>query len=280
MSAEIFGKVAFLKALQREYQYRLGHLFEEEIFYRTPYFLALQLPLEDPTIKIPCRCTVCDARLLALSQELKQQKGDHQACPIQPRDLRAALNDAVGYPRYNALTFPLIWGPYTGVELMEIRANLIVQENSFREMSLPEHKTLFKAFLNSAVLCVAKPKYEARNRSRDVVGRNESFQLPIDYRMAQPFDGIDTSGSKSLEYDETQFLEDTGSGGSARRASSDPETETATNIGGNVMTFAQRKHRANFFFYQRKGKECITLMRDLTDPLGFAYNSRFVELQS
>jgi len=254
MTAEIMGKVAFLKALQREYQYRLGTLRKSHVFYRKPYFLALQLPEETP---IPCHCDACQTRLRELSQETKSPTDENEiAIKSKAKDLRAALNRAVAYPRYSALTFPFIWGPYTAVELLEIRANLIVQENSFRKMAMSEHNIILNAFLNAAVLRVAKPRYKFRNVMREVLDKNKSFSLPIDYRMAQPFDRIDASGSKSMEFSETTSLEDMGQPGTSERT----------------------ERWANCFFYQRPGKQHITLMRDLTDPVGFAYKSSFDKL--
>jgi hypothetical protein len=267
MTAEIIGKVAFLKALQREYQFALGTLIKRQVFYRKPYFLTLQLPLYT---KAPCTCEECKTRIKALSE---QTYLDSKA-PKQ-RDLRAVLNVAVGYPRYNALTFPLIWGPYTAVELLEIRANLIVQENSFRDMALKEHTTVLNAFLNAAVLRVAKPKYKVRNLWRKLVQKNESFALPIDYRMAQPFDSIDASGSKSMEFDQTHPLEDAGNPFSSMQYPS-KETEFL----GISDPARSSNHRANFFFYQQSGKRHITLMRDLTEHRNFAYKSTFDKLQS
>ena len=255
MTAEILGKVALLKALQREYQFRLGDVWNRRIFYRTSYFLALQLPIGT---SIPCECKSCRDRLIELSQE-PEKEGETIVHKGTQRDLRGALNRCLGHPRYNALTFPLIWGPYTGVELMEIRANLIVQENSFRKMDLSEHRAIHEAFLNAAVLGVGKPGNRISKSCRQILElEDNSFCLPIHYRMAQPFASIDASGNKSLEFEPNRFLEDMG------RPSTVLRSTEVTNL---------------FHFHQHSGR-CLTLLKDITDPLDFAYKSNFDKLRS
>jgi len=177
------------------------------------------------------------------------------------KDIRQTLNNKLNSPHmYNALTFPLVWGPYTGVELLEIRAHLIVQFNSFKDLPGVEQKNIFEAFLDGVILQVVKVRESITlcETGYQQVSSGPSISIPIEYRMAQLFDTIDASGSKSLPFIPSDYLESKGLDG----------------------TSSEGRHNANLRFYQRPGSLCMTQLRHLTEPLNFAYKRGFDRLQS
>lgn len=157
LTGEVAGKVTYLKALQREYQLRIGQKIDRgEIFYRRPYYLAF----EDPN-----------------------------AIPKVP-SLRKELNDHAEKMLYNEKSLPLLWGPYTGIELLEMRSWLIGRELLVRGIeNIKDMAISYRHALNAFVATIIY------DRENPPCARRVKF--PIHYRVGQLFDEIDQSGSKA-----------------------------------------------------------------------------------
>jgi hypothetical protein len=152
MTAEVMAKVAFLKALQNEYRWRIGHSVffpKAEIFHRRQYFLLLDKDLRGKLGK------ATDAEHLTRNQ--KKLAHYSPACP-------------------------LVWGPYTAVELFELRSWLITKERPLRNFTGLEAEQLFiVAMLQADIAEISLEGTEVR---------------PIHHRVAQAFDELDIPGSK------------------------------------------------------------------------------------
>lgn len=120
LTAEVIGKVAFLKALQQEYEYRLGRVGRvpqpKEIYSRKQYYLLVD-------------------------------------------DIRNEMNKrAHEYLHYPAAS-PLIWGPYTALELIEMRSWLIFKEVPIRPMeTLSDEHAFIVCLLEADVAETALPE--------------------------------------------------------------------------------------------------------------------------
>jgi hypothetical protein len=158
LTAEVVAKVALLKAVQNEHRYRHGRaafFLPREVFIRKQYFLIL-----NP----------------GLRQLLNE---DTDTRPEQ---------EQVDYPRqknqqaFNPASFPLIWGPYSPVELFELRSWLISRYQAVAALkkSLPAETRVIEAMLK------AKIAFSSR----------KGIDYPLHYRVAQLFDELDIPGSK------------------------------------------------------------------------------------
>ena len=155
MTAEVVAKVALLKALQNEYRYRIGGSsfgIPGEVFFRDQYFLLLD-------------------------DDLRDKLG-------YATDPRNSQRDARQRAHY-AVTCPLVWGPYTAVELFDLRSWLITKELPMRGFPGLEGEHLFVVAMLKADVAQICP-----DNLPDRVIR------PLHHRVAQAFDELDVPGSK------------------------------------------------------------------------------------
>jgi hypothetical protein len=126
LTGEVIAKVAWLKALQREYRYRLARsrslwafVTRKQVYRRDQYFLLLNEKLRD--------------ELNALTSCHSSRREDQTA--------------------FHPHTFPLVWGPYVAVELFELRSWLITREIALRSLdTLAAERRLFQCLLQAPVV--------------------------------------------------------------------------------------------------------------------------------
>jgi hypothetical protein len=107
LTGEVLAKVAWLKALQREYRYRISRSTwstRPEVYKRDQYYLLVS-PDARETFN----------RETDVSPDIYKKRKIEQKAYYPP-------------------TFPLVWGPYTAVELFELRTWLISRERALRKM--------------------------------------------------------------------------------------------------------------------------------------------------
>ena len=155
MTAEVVAKVALLKALQNEYRHRIGRSklgVPGEIFFRDQYFLLLP-------------------------EDLRDQLG-------AATDALHARRDAKKLAHYPPAC-PLVWGPYTAVELFELRSWLITKERPLRNFEGLEGEHLFIVAMLDADVAEICSETDPQRVAR-----------PLHHRVAQAFDELDVPGSK------------------------------------------------------------------------------------
>ena len=145
LTAEVLAKVVLLKKLQKEYRSRLSSI---------------------RTIFVGTR---------------KVFNRDRYFLEIKS-DIRTELDKLHTCNSYTCSNFPLLWGPYLPVELIEMRSWFIAHSDLLADQpNLLEHKLITDAFLSATIIFV------------DPRG-NRTFDL--DCRVFQAFDSLDPLRSK------------------------------------------------------------------------------------
>ncbi len=164
LTAEVMAKVTYLKALQREYSRRIARTgilgIPDEIVSREKYYLVAE----------------------------KQQKASTSS---NSGDAGQRLRNAI-FPNIHSSVhmWPLLYGPYTAIELIELRSWLIFKERPLRDMPfLGDQLSFIHAVLNSWVYAKCKG-----SEGRDV-------GIPIHYRVAQAFDDVQNKAEREVSWD-------------------------------------------------------------------------------
>ena len=117
LAAEVVAKVALLKSYQREYTRRIGNakLFRKsrEIVSRKQYYVLIEGP--------------------AVRNDDKARNVEDIGIDNRGHEFRTKLFPDLKEPTH---VCPLIYGPYTEIELLELRSWLIFKERPLREMKL------------------------------------------------------------------------------------------------------------------------------------------------
>jgi hypothetical protein len=131
-TAEVSGKVAWLKAMQQEYEYRIS-----KVGFRLPFSRRSPHMWHRSNYK---------------SQVYK--RGQYF---LIMDNIRVELNERLHEHLHYVPSSPLIWGPYTAIELIEIRAWLIFKELPLRDThNLEDEHRFILALLAAKVAKAAK----------------------------------------------------------------------------------------------------------------------------